>query len=290
MHHTELIRGGDGGIGCMRRLRVAAPPLPPPVRPPAAGGGGSLHRRPGRLMRNTAGQLRSSGPTESNGYCVCTGPQPQGMDISELELVQIIIILLAMTVMVVVLVCLLIHYRLFALSLLGRLGDTQDTRQDASGWSNNVLSQHGDGEAILQNRTLTAFMQRPLCRLQPTYPYMPQETVNLPPIICLPDGEGDKGGFPLRTPEQRLELSRACIRAPPNRTILRSNIIDDYIHGTGVDVMLEQPPPAYSVTVEDSTLENGDELKRGPKRLQATWHAGRSTTSTETVLHNSSVT
>ncbi|XP_054620495.1 protein TMEPAI-like [Dunckerocampus dactyliophorus] len=288
MHHTDLLWGGDGGIGCMRRLRVAAPP--PPVRPPAAGDGGSLHRRPGRLMRNTAAQLRSFGRTESNGYCFCTGPQPQGMDISELELVQIIIILLAMTVMVVVLVCLLIHYRLFALSLLGRLGDMRDTRQDASGWSNSVLTQHGNSEAVRQNRTPPVFMQRPPCRFQPTYPYMPQETINLPPIICLPDGDGDKGSFQLRTPEQRLELSRACIRAPPNRTVLRSDIIDNYVHSTAVDVMLEQPPPSYSVTMEHSTLENGDELKRAPKRLQTSWHAGRSTTSTETVLHNSSVT
>ncbi|XP_061903515.1 protein TMEPAI-like [Entelurus aequoreus] len=283
MHHTELPRGGDGGIGCMWRLRVAAPPPPPPVRPRAAGGGGSLHRRPGRLMRNTAAQLRSSGPTSSNGYCFCTGPQPQGMDISELELVQIIIILLAMTATVVVLVCLLIYYRLFALSLLGRLGDTQDTQRDANGWSNSVLTQHGNSEAILQ--TPAAFMQRPLCGFQPTYPYIPREAVDLPPIICLPDGEEHKGphGFQRRTPEQQLELSRSCIRAPPNRSVLRSDTADGYIHSTSVEGLPEQPPPSYSVTMEGG-------LQKGPKRLQTSWHPGRSLTSTETVLHNSSVT
>lgn len=51
---------------------------------------------------------------------------------AELELVQIILILLAMSVMVAVVVCLLIHYRLVALSLLGRLGHVQEVPTEAA--------------------------------------------------------------------------------------------------------------------------------------------------------------
>nr|XP_049607466.1 low-density lipoprotein receptor class A domain-containing protein 4 [Syngnathus scovelli] len=280
--------GGHGHVarGCMRRLRAAC-----------NGGGSSslprLPRRPGgRLMRNPAAHLRSSSPTQSNDYCSCTRPQPQGMDISELELVQIILILLAMSVMVAVVVCLLMHYRLVALSLLGRLGHarevpTAEVRRDASGWPDGVLSQHGQGPS----RTAPVLVQHHhhLCRLQPTYPYMPQETVNLPPMICLPSEE-EKAPRYFR---QHPELKRSCIRAPPNRNVL----IDNYVHNVGPRVAKresgsggersESPPPSYSVTIEDPYCKS---TPPGPKRLQTHWSPTENTTSTEAVPHNSSVT
>ncbi|XP_057683821.1 protein TMEPAI-like [Corythoichthys intestinalis] len=273
----------------MRRLRAACND--------GGGVGSSLHRRPGgRLMRNPAAHLRSSSPTQSNGYCSCTGPQPQGMDISELELVQIILILLAMSVMVAVIICLLIHYRLVALSLLGRLGHAQEVPtapRDSSGWPSAVLTQHGQGQSIhgLPNRTTPVFVQhRQLCRLQPTYPYMPQDTVGLPPMIRLPDGEEKEPRFYL----QHTELKRSCIRAPPNRTVL----IDNYVPSTATWMgkresgssgeSSESPPPSYSVTIEDSCCKIA---APGPKRvLQTSWCAAENTTSTEAVPHNSSVT
>ncbi|XP_077405065.1 protein TMEPAI-like [Vanacampus margaritifer] len=276
----------------MRRLRAAC-----------NGGGSSssssslpqLSRRPGgRLMRNSAALPRSSSPAQSNGYCSCTGPQPQGMDISELELVQIILILLAMSVMVAVVVCLLIHYRLVALSLLGRLGHAQEVpaaevRRDASGWLNNVLSQHGQGQPIRDQTTPVLVQHHHLCRLQPTYPYMPEETVNLPPMISLPDGEEKDP----RCFQQHPELKRSCIRAPPNRNVL----IDNCAHNTGPRAAKresasgsersESPPPSYSVTIEGPYCKN---VPPGPKRLQTSWSAAENTTSTEVVPHNSSVT
>lgn len=110
---------------------------------------------------------------------------------------------------------------------------------------------------------LPSFMQQRLCRLQPTYPYLQQEIIDLPPIICLSDGEElppYKGtcNLQLRDPEQQLELSRASVRAPPNRTIFDSDFIDIYIHSrspqvpssnSGVNAAsarMEDPPPSYS--------------------------------------------
>ncbi|XP_061521127.1 LOW QUALITY PROTEIN: protein TMEPAI-like [Phycodurus eques] len=272
----------------MRRLRAACG---------GGGGGGSsslprLPRRPGgRLMRNPSAHLRSSIPTQSNGYCSCTGPQPQGMDISDLELVQIILLLLAMSVTVLVVVCLLLHYRLLALSLLGRLGHAREVPaapRNASGRPNGVLTQHGQGRPIrgLQKRTPPVFVQ---CPLQPTYPYMPQETVNLPPMVCLPNGEGKEHRAAARRYRQHPELKRACVRAPPNRTV----VVDDVTHSTGPRAgkgesgsggeRSESPPPSYSVTIEDTCCKS-------PKRLQTCWSSAENTTSTEAVPHNSSVT
>ncbi|KAJ3608851.1 hypothetical protein NHX12_023381 [Muraenolepis orangiensis] len=101
-----------------------------------------------------------------------------------------------------------------------------------------------------------------LCRFQPTYPYLQQEIINLPPSISLSDGEElppYKGPctLKLRDPEQQLELSRASVRAPPNRTVFDRNYIDIYVgRGTSFDpgvgvgaannARIESPPPTYS--------------------------------------------
>lgn len=78
-----------------------------------------------------------------------------------------------------------------------------------------------------------SFIQREQSsRFQPTYPQM-QTQIELPPTICLSDGEEPppyKGPctLALRSPEQQLELSRASVRAPPNRTVFDSDIMDVY--------------------------------------------------------------
>ncbi|XP_071375584.1 protein TMEPAI-like [Centroberyx affinis] len=215
----------------------------------------------------------SSSNTNSNVFCSCncTGSQPQGMDISELEFVQIIIILVVMTVMVVVIICLLNHYRLSALAFLSRHSHAQRdqaTQLDGSVWPDSVLTQQGTTEVMCGRLTsnLPSFMQQQqqrLCRFQPTYPYLPQEIIDLPPTICLSDGEElppYKGpcSLQLRHPEQQLELSRASVRAPPNRTVFDSDFIDIYIHGgslqppssnsgvSAANARMEGPPPTYS--------------------------------------------
>ncbi|XP_076013276.1 low-density lipoprotein receptor class A domain-containing protein 4-like [Genypterus blacodes] len=212
----------------------------------------------------------SSSNTNSNGFCSCncTGSQPQGMDISELEFVQIIIIVVVMTVMIVVIICLLNHYRLLALAFLSRHSQShrdQATQLNASLWPDSVLAQQRTAEVMCEHLTnnLPSFMQQRLCRLQPTYPYLQQEIIDLPPIICLSDGEElppYKGtcNLQLRDPEQQLELSRASVRAPPNRTIFDSDFIDMYIHSRSPQVPssdsrvdaasagMEDPPPSYS--------------------------------------------
>uniref|UniRef100_A0A9J8BS68 Low density lipoprotein receptor class A domain containing 4 n=1 Tax=Cyprinus carpio carpio TaxID=630221 RepID=A0A9J8BS68_CYPCA len=187
--------------------------------------------------------------------CNCTLSQPQGMDISELEFVQIIIIIVVMTVMVVVIICLLNHYRLSAWAFLTR---HSQARQREEGMQ-PVMYGPRSGERF----NPPSFMQRDrFSRFQPTYPYL-QQDIHLPPTICLSDGEElppYKGPctLQLRDPEQQLELSRASVRAPPNRTIFDSDLIDVYVHGGGPrppssnsgksasNSHVEGPPPTYS--------------------------------------------
>uniref|UniRef100_A0A667XN05 Low density lipoprotein receptor class A domain containing 4 n=1 Tax=Myripristis murdjan TaxID=586833 RepID=A0A667XN05_9TELE len=190
---------------------------------------------------------------------------------AELEFVQIVIILVVITVMVVVIICLLNHYRLSALAFLSRNSQAQRaqaTQLDSSVWSDSVLTQRGTTEVLCGRLTsnVPSYMQQQqqrLCRFQPTYPYLQQEIIDLPPTICLSDGEElppYKGpcSLQLRHPEQQLELSRASVRAPPNRTIFDSDFIDIYIHGrslqppssnsgvSAANARMEGPPPTYS--------------------------------------------
>lgn len=65
-------------------------------------------------------------------------------------------------------------------------------------------------------------------RFQPTYPYLPQSIIDLPPTICLSDGEEPPPyqgpcTLQLRDPEQQMELNRESVRAPPNRTVFDSH-------------------------------------------------------------------
>ncbi|XP_051992317.1 low-density lipoprotein receptor class A domain-containing protein 4-like isoform X3 [Xyrauchen texanus] len=228
-------------------------------------------------MRNITVPDSSSRNNNANSNdlcsCNCTLSQPQGMDISELEFVQIIIIIVVMTVMVVVIICLLNHYRLSAWAFLTR--HSQARRQDEGiqpdgcAWpTDSLVTQQGATEVMYGPRSgerfnPPSFMQRDrFSRFQPTYPYL-QQDIHLPPTICLSDGEElppYKGPctLQLRDPEQQLELSRASVRAPPNRTIFDSDLTDVYVHGGGPlppssnsgksasNSHVEGPPPTYS--------------------------------------------
>ncbi|KAB0406309.1 hypothetical protein E2I00_007693, partial [Balaenoptera physalus] len=92
--------------------------------------------------------------------------------------------------------------------------------------------------------TAPTFLQRDrFSRFQPTYPYGP----------CT---------LQLRDPEQQMELNRESVRAPPNRTIFDSDLIDVSVFSGGPrppssnsgisastcssNRRMEGPPPAYS--------------------------------------------
>ncbi|KAK1805087.1 hypothetical protein P4O66_019156, partial [Electrophorus voltai] len=198
-----------------------------------------------------------------------------GLD-AELEFVQIIIIIVVMTVMVVVIICLLNHYRLSAWALFSQQSQAHRREEalqpDGCTWpTDSAVMPHGPTEVMYGQRSgdrysAPSLMQRErFGRFQPTYPYM-QQDIDLPPNICLSDGEElppYKGPctLQLRDPEQQLELSRASVRAPPNRTIFDSDLIDVYVHGGGPkppssnsgksasNLRMEGPPPTYSEVI-----------------------------------------
>ncbi|KAL0961685.1 hypothetical protein UPYG_G00330400 [Umbra pygmaea] len=198
--------------------------------------------------------------------------------LAELEFVQIAVIMVVMTAVAVVVICLFNHYRLSALAFFSRRthSHAQDRSQDLSNtqldgcvWPTECLvTEQGTPEVTYGPRSTPdtfnppSFMQRErFSRFQPTYPYL-QQDIDLPPSICLSDGEElppyqGPCTLKLRDPEQQLELSRASIRAPPNRTIFHSDLIDVYVQGgtprppssySGVSAAerMEGPPPTYS--------------------------------------------
>lgn len=105
-------------------------------------------------------------------------------------------------------------------------------------------------------------------RFQPTYPYL-QHEIDLPPTISLSDGEEPPPyqgpcTLQLRDPEQQLELNRESVRAPPNRTIFDSDLMDSAMLGgpcppssnSGISATcyggggrMEGPPPTYSEVI-----------------------------------------
>ncbi|KAJ8273452.1 hypothetical protein GJAV_G00101780 [Gymnothorax javanicus] len=217
--------------------------------------------------------VRGSSNSNSNVICSCncTGSQPQGMDISELEFVQIIIIIVVMTVMIIVIVCLLNHYKPSSWSLIARHSQSrrreEALRPDGCAWpSDTLVSQHGASEMMYGARsrdrfTAPSFMQRDrLGRFQPTYPYL-QHEIDLPPTIALSDGEEPPPylgpcKLQLRDPEQQMELNRESVRAPPNRTVYDSELLGGPrppSSNSGVSATnsagrgpTDGPPPAYS--------------------------------------------
>uniref|UniRef100_A0A3B5R5U7 Low density lipoprotein receptor class A domain containing 4b n=1 Tax=Xiphophorus maculatus TaxID=8083 RepID=A0A3B5R5U7_XIPMA len=213
-----------------------------------------------RLGSLICNQLNNCGDNSDEENCpVVTQHPPPGIFNSELEFVQIVIIIVVMTVMVVVIICLLNHYKLSTWSFI--------TRQSQARRHDHALQQVLYAPQARDRFTAPSFMQRDrFSRFQPTYPYM-QHQIDLPPTISLSDGEEPPPyqgpcTLQLRDPEQQMELNRESVRAPPNRTIYDSDLIDIGNGGggprppssnSGISVAnscshgrMEGPPPAYS--------------------------------------------
>ncbi|KAL2778319.1 low-density lipoprotein receptor class A domain-containing protein 4 isoform alpha 2 [Daubentonia madagascariensis] len=195
---------------------------------------------------------------EENCLLVTEHPPP-GIFNSELEFAQIIVIVVVVTVMVVVIVCLLNHYKVSTRSFIHRPG--QGRRQE------HRLQQTMYAPRSRDRFTAPSFIQRDrFSRFQPTYPYM-QHEIDLPPTISLSDGEEPPPyqgpcTLQLRDPEQQMELNRESVRAPPNRTIFDSDLIDISMYSGGPcppssnsgisattcssNGRMEGPPPTYS--------------------------------------------
>lgn len=223
----------------------------------------------------------TSSAIQSNVSCSCNCKRSlfQSMEITELEFVQIIIIVVVMMVMVVVITCLLNHYKLSARSFIHRHSQGRRREETLSSegslWpSESTVSGNGVAEHIYTPRPsdrlgLPPFLQRDrFNRFQPTYPYI-QHEIDLPPTISLSDGEEPPPyqgpcTLQLRDPEQQMELNRESVRAPPNRTIFDSDLIDSSVYGgpcppssnSGVSATsyssngrMEGPPPTYSEVI-----------------------------------------
>ncbi|XP_061076864.1 protein TMEPAI isoform X4 [Conger conger] len=186
-------------------------------------------------------------------------PLPPGpLCSAQLEFVQILLIVVVMMVMVVVITCLLNHYRLSARSLASRHSQARRQRlpqaSDGSLWSSDGPGPSGMNEQQVYtprppDRTPGYLQRERLPRFQPTYPYLPHSIIDLPPTISLSDGEEPPPyqgpcTLQLRDPEQQLELNRESVRAPPNRTVFDSHLID-----TSASACLRGAPPAYSEVV-----------------------------------------
>ncbi|KAG7261174.1 LOW QUALITY PROTEIN: hypothetical protein CRUP_030663, partial [Coryphaenoides rupestris] len=211
---------------------------------------------------------------------------------AELEFVQIVIIIVVMTVMVVVIICLLNHYKLSTWSFISRQSQARRQQhalqQDGCLWPSDSGSRQNASEVLYAPQVREArfappsFMQRDrFGRFQPTYPYL-QHQIDLPPTISLSDGEEPPPyqgpcTLQLRDPEQQMELNRESVRAPPNRTVYDSDLMDmggvvgvavgggaggggggprPPSSNSGVSAVnsysrarLEGPPPAYSEAV-----------------------------------------
>ncbi|XP_011734990.2 low-density lipoprotein receptor class A domain-containing protein 4 isoform X3 [Macaca nemestrina] len=196
---------------------------------------------------------------------------------AELEFAQIIIIVVVVTVMVVVIVCLLNHYKVSTRSFINRPSQSRRREdglpQEGCLWpSDSAAPRPGASEIMHAPRsrdrfTAPSFIQRDrFSRFQPTYPYV-QHEIDLPPTISLSDGEEPPPyqgpcTLQLRDPEQQMELNRESVRAPPNRTIFDSDLIDIAMYSGGPcppssnsgisattcssNGRMEGPPPTYS--------------------------------------------
>ncbi|XP_078274780.1 protein TMEPAI-like isoform X2 [Rhinoraja longicauda] len=216
-------------------------------------------------MYNLMGLNSTAATNQPNVSCTCNCKRSlfQSMEITELEFVQIIVIVVVMIVMVVVITCLLNHYKLSTRSLINR--QSQMRRQEGSLQSHQIYTPRPTDRL-----TVPSFLHRDrFSRFQPTYPYM-QHEIDLPPTISLSDGEEPPPyqgpcTLQLRDPEQQMELNRESVRAPPNRTIFDSDLIDTSIYNAGPcppscnsgvsatsnssNGRMEGPPPTYNEVV-----------------------------------------
>ncbi|KAI1899936.1 hypothetical protein AGOR_G00067060 [Albula goreensis] len=193
-------------------------------------------------MLNLMGLINGTTAIQTNVSCTCNCKRStsfQSMEITQLEFVQILVIVVVMMVMVVVITCLLNHYRLSARSFISRHSQARRRHlplasdgslwpSDGSGPSSGMTA----GVHAAAPDRVTSYLQRErLARFQPTYPYLPHAIIDLPPTISLSDGEEPPPyqgpcTLQLRDPEQQLELNRESVRAPPNRTVFDSHLID----------------------------------------------------------------
>lgn len=235
-----------------------------------------------RLMGvNSTATAAAAGQPNVSCTCNCKRSLFQSMEITELEFVEITIIVVVVMVMVVVITCLLSHYKLSARSFIGRHSQGR-RREDALSsegclWpSDSTVSGSGIPEPQvyapprpMDRLAVPPFAQRDrFHRFQPTYPYL-QHEIDLPPTISLSDGEEPPPyqgpcTLQLRDPEQQLELNRESVRAPPNRTIFDSDLMDSAVLGgpcppssnSGISATcyggggrMEGPPPTYSEVI-----------------------------------------
>ncbi|XP_055963437.1 protein TMEPAI [Sorex fumeus] len=258
------------GPGAAGGRRAARPPRPP--RRAAA-------PRARRLMGANATAAAAAGQPNVSCTCNCKRSLFPSMEITELEFVEITVIVVVVMVMVVVITCLLSHYKLSARSFMGRHSQAR-RRDDALSsegclWaSDSTVSGTGLPEPYAQPRAPDRLAVPPFAprdrfqRFQPTYPYL-QHHIDLPPTISLSDGEEPPPyqgpcTLQLRDPEQQLELNRESVRAPPNRTVFDSDLMDGAALGgpcppssnSGISAAgyggggrMEGPPPTYSEVV-----------------------------------------
>lgn len=202
--------------------------------------------------------------TTANVSCTCNCKRYtslQSMEITQLEFVQILVIVVVMMVMVVVITCLLNHYRLSARSIINRHSTERRRHQplanEASLWSsegnNAALNEPQVYSPRPADRGSSSYLQTQrfqssygASRFQPTYPYLPQSLIELPPTIALSDGEepppyAGPCTLQLRDPEQQMELNRESVRAPPNRTVFDSQLVT---HSNCTHNSLQAPPPS----------------------------------------------
>ncbi|XP_071016393.1 protein TMEPAI-like isoform X1 [Oncorhynchus clarkii lewisi] len=212
-------------------------------------------------MFNFMGLINGTAAIQTNVSCTCNCKRStsfQSMEITQLEFVQILVIVVVMMVMVVVITCLLNHYRLSERSFISR--DSQARRRhlplasDGSLWSSDGPGPaSGMSEQVYTTRPpdrVSSYLQRErLARFQPTYPYLPHPIIDLPPTISLSDGEEPPPyqgpcTLQLRDPEQQMELNRESVRAPPNRTVYDSHLLDTSLC----------PPPSLNSGVSTTTV------------------------------------
>ncbi|KAL7825674.1 hypothetical protein SRHO_G00334120 [Serrasalmus rhombeus] len=222
-------------------------------------------------MLSFMGVRNGTADFQTNVSCTCNCKRStsyQSMTITQMEFVQILVIVVVMMMMVVVITCLLNHYRLSAQSLSSQHRQTRrchpSLSADRSLWSSDGPSlSTGISEQVYNprppDRVPLYIQQDHLTRFQPTYPYLSHTIIDLPPNIPLSDGEEPPPyqgpcTLQLRDPEQQLELNRESVRAPPNRTIFDSLLIDTSFCPPSVNAgistaSLECAPPAYTEVI-----------------------------------------